>query len=161
MLNAQEIRMRAAVNNRYAKGYVLFLVVAGVGLIFLGVHLGQGMQAFLAGAERTGGEVVRVESVRRDDGDGGSSYTYYPFVAFSGAGGEHLEFRDKVGSNPAIYKRGDKVDVLFDPANPEDAIIDRGFWNWTAAAGSFAGGILSLLWSMRLLGGIGKRRGRI
>lgn len=104
--------------------------------------------------------MVRVESVRRDDGDGGSSYTYYPFVAFSGTtGGEHLEFRDKVGGNPAIYKRGDKVDVLFDPANPEDAIIDRRFWNW--AVGSLAGGTLSLLWSMKLLSGIRKRRGRI
>jgi hypothetical protein len=42
-----------------------------------------------------------------------------------------VEFKDNVGTDPPSYRAGDKVTVLYLPANPQkDVIIDRGIWNW-------------------------------
>lgn len=156
VLTAQEVRDRVRVYDRYARIYMLVMGVTAAGLIYLGIHLGQGMQSFLARAAQAPGEVVRLESSRDNEGD----TTYYPHVAFTTAGGGQFEFRDSVGSNPAMYRTGDRVDVLYDPANPRQAIIDRGFWNWAASGGSFAGG-LALLWGCLRLSLGARNRGRL
>ena len=100
------------------------LVLAGVALLFLGVHLHQKNAAFLARAVRAPGVVV--EMATNHSSDGGS--TYAPVVEFEHEGRKYT-FKDSISSNPPSYRRGEAVGVLYDPDQPRDARIDRGRWN--------------------------------
>jgi hypothetical protein len=63
----------------------------------------------------TTGTVVDLES----GGKGG----YFPVVTFS-TGGKSYRFRSYQGSNPAPYAIGETVPTLYDPTEPDHAIID-------------------------------------
>jgi hypothetical protein len=52
-----------------------------------------------------------------------SGSTYHPGVQFVPADGPAVVFTDTVGGNPAGYKPGDTVDVVYPPGNPSDARI--------------------------------------
>jgi hypothetical protein len=84
---------------------------------------------------------------------------YYPLVRFSTENGAMIRFRDNSGSNPPAYHRGEKVTVKYRAARPDDAMIDRGAWNWlppllTLAIGAFLSAFgatqLAARWGARL-----------
>ncbi len=62
------------------------------------------------------------------------------------------------GSNHPIDERGEIVGVIYDPADLERAIIDRGIWNWAIPGGSGLFGALILVASLRGLVGAYRRR---
>ncbi len=99
------------------------LVLVGAGLLFLALHLHRTTRSFLATAVPAPGRVV--ELVANDSSD---SVTYAPLVEFE-AGGQAQRFKDSISSDPPSYRTGDVVQVLYDPANPRKARIDRGIWN--------------------------------
>ena len=107
-------------SNRLA---IPFLVLAGVGLIFLGAHLYRRTEVFLEKAVRGTGVVVALAANHSSNG-----VTWAPVVEFEHEGRRH-RFKDSVSSNPASHGKGDVVDVLYDPSRPADARIDRGRWN--------------------------------
>jgi Protein of unknown function (DUF3592) len=106
--------------NRFA---VPLFLLAGPGLLFLGYHLGRNTEAFLERALHTRGRVVQMVGSHSSN-----STTYAPVVEFTASGREYT-FKDSVSSNPPSHRVGDVVDVLYDPAHPADARIDRGIWN--------------------------------
>jgi hypothetical protein len=81
-------------------------------------------RAFVAGAERSDGEIVEVEYGRRP---GDSTGMYRPVFQFTTKDGRTIRVPSKVRSSSASYRRGDKVVVLYDPGAPENAAI-QGFW---------------------------------
>jgi len=100
------------------------LVLAGVGLLFLGVHLHKKTGEFLAKAVRAPGVVVEMATNHSSDG----ADTYAPVVDFEHQGRKYT-FKDTISSNPPSFRRGEAVGVLYDPDQPRDARIDRGRWN--------------------------------
>ncbi|HEX5280997.1 MAG TPA: DUF3592 domain-containing protein [Micropepsaceae bacterium] len=80
---------------------------------------------------RAPGEVVRL--VESDSG-GSGGYTYYPVVRFHTADNRTVEFKDSIGSNPPTRRPGDAATVLYLPAMPFKAMIDRGFLNFVIPA---------------------------
>ncbi|MDW8215287.1 MAG: DUF3592 domain-containing protein [Roseiflexaceae bacterium] len=75
---------------------------------------------YMATASRTRGTVVDHVRERRS---GNQTYSY-PIVEFTVPGsGQVIRFKDKAGSSPARYQEGDVVQVLYNPANPQDAAI--------------------------------------
>ena len=80
--------------------------------------------------ERTPGRVVRTETA-----EGSETDSYYTVVKFKDAQGKAFEVRDTIGSSSALDKRGDELDVLYDPAEPAQALLDRGFWSWLLPGG--------------------------
>jgi hypothetical protein len=117
-LRASFVKQRQA--NRFAAPVLL---LAGPGLLFLGWHLERRTEAFLERAVHAPGRVVRMVDSRSRN-----STTYAPIVAFE-ADGRKFTFKDSVSSNPPSHRVGDAVEVLYDPADPADARIDRGVWN--------------------------------
>ncbi len=116
-------------------------VLITMGMIVGGAYLYNSQNEFQAGALMAQGEVVRL--ISKNDSDG---TIYYPLVAFETAAGQRIEFKDKVGSQPPSHSRGDIVRVLYQPASPRNAIIDRGWLNQLPGAGLLlAGGLLFLL----------------
>jgi hypothetical protein len=102
---------------------VPILLLGGVGLVFLGAHLYRKTGMFLDRALAAPGVVV--EMARNDSTH---SNTSAPVVEFEHEG-KKFRFKDSIGSDPPAYRRGDRVGVLYDPADPRNARIDRGRWN--------------------------------
>jgi len=113
------------------------LVAAGITVFALGAHLGRTTYLLLSAGERAHGTVLFCELVRTLHGS-----SYYPVVQFSTRKGLAVQFRDKMGSNPAAYQEGQAVDVLYFPGRPEgSATIDHGVLNWLAPGILCVGGV--------------------
>lgn len=72
---------------------------------------------------------------------------YLPVITFR-AGDRLVRFQEWKGSNSRVAV-GTPVPVLFDPADPSIAMLDRGLWNWLPWAPCFAIGLLLLLASLK------------
>jgi len=81
----------------------------------------------IAAATRADGVVI--DLIASHDSE---SETYHPRVRFVTANGEVVEFTGSVGSDPPGFDIGERVAVLYDPANPNDARIDAFFQLWFA-----------------------------
>jgi hypothetical protein len=118
------------------------LMLAGLGVIALGVHLGRNTYLLQSAGERTQGSVLFLELKTNLHGS-----TYYPVVQFTTTEGTTVQFRDVMGSNPPAYREGEPVNVLYFRNLPErTATIDRGMLDWLAPGvlcvmGSFLAGI--------------------
>jgi hypothetical protein len=85
----------------------------------------------MAGAEHATGTVIDLSEDSTSDGT-----VYYPVVRFTTAEGRTVEFRSSTGSSspPDV---GDRVEVLYDSDDPQDAKLSSFFdlWLWTIALG--------------------------
>jgi len=105
----------------------IFLLV-GLVLLTSSAWLFQRTAAFDAIAVETSGTVVNLTASkeRRRDRDGAirRSVHYRPVVEFIDSQGRKQTLESSHGSNPPAYKRGETVAILYDPDNPEFAVID-------------------------------------
>lgn len=138
LLTQAEIEQRLAAQNRVLRISAPITILIGIWLLWAGGYFYNDMSARLAHGLRTEGTVVRV--VGRSGSD--NNTTYYAMVGYQTEQGKNIEFRDNVGSSSALYKRGDIVTVLYNPAQPDKAIIDRKMWNWVLSLSLFLGGVL-------------------
>jgi hypothetical protein len=156
LLTVEEIIERL---EAYDKSMMVGLPIGGLIAIAMmagGVYLWNDMADKAANGLRAEGQIVRIESVSSDEG-----YSYYGVAAFKTEYGERIEFRDNVGSSSALFKRGDSVDILYDPEKPHKAIIDRGLWNWAPGVGLVLLGLLALWSTARTFFNIRARRRRL
>jgi uncharacterized membrane protein len=109
-----------------------------VGVFFFGgiaMTIGGGIFAknryeFLQTAKTVSGVIVGFER-KTTTSDGKTSTSYYPVVEFKLPGtSETIKFENESGSSHPSYSRGDSVEVLYAPDDPNDAIIDAGLMNW-------------------------------
>ncbi|MCC7305775.1 MAG: DUF3592 domain-containing protein [Alphaproteobacteria bacterium] len=159
LLTQQEIRERLQLQAAQSGWGVLVLLLVGTALLALGTHLGQGMRDLAAKGVIAEGEVIRIETERSNSSDG-PSVTYRAVAAFQTQTGERREFRDSFGSNPAMYSAGDKVKVLYDPADPGGSMIDRGLWNWLPSGICLLAGALLLLAALQSYTAMAQRSNR-
>lgn len=120
------------------KKYQWFVYVfLGVGSIMLvgALFAWNSTRAFIARAQSTTGKVIELREVR--DKDGGSS-TWKPVVHYATAEGQEVTFSSSFSSNPAPYRVGDMVEVLYLRDDPDDARI-RGFGSLWGGATFLAG----------------------
>jgi hypothetical protein len=117
---------------------VIFVPVGIVMLLIAGWMLARDPLFSGAGAEATG-TVVDLE--RAATGNGKASY--YPVVTYRDAAGAEHRFTGTLGSNPPAYRRGEEVAVRYDPAAPEEAVIDS--WSARALGPGLTGGMGALL----------------
>jgi hypothetical protein len=134
--------------NRFA---IPILLIAGAGLLCLGIHLHNTTAVFLEKA--VSGPGVVVEQVASHSSD---STTYAPVVEFEHEGRTY-RFKDSVGSSPPSYRTGDAVGVLYDPSRPDNARIDRGRWNKAMPILVASAGALSCLLGIWIIVGRRKR----
>ncbi|SEA43109.1 DUF3592 domain-containing protein [Microbulbifer marinus] len=98
-------------------------------------------RAMLDSADRVQGEVI---DMARSPG----STTYAPHVRFTARSGAEYEFTSSTSSNPPEFSSGDIVEVLYDPASPEDAIINSFMQLWFGAL--LLGGMGTIFFSIGL-----------
>jgi hypothetical protein len=91
---------------------IVFSFWLGLGLLVLGLtlYLWSDTKSFLAKAVPTTGIVLDLEA--QDNGE-----SFVPIVGFQTLTGQKLEYHSSVSIGPPAYRVGDKVTVLYDPAN--------------------------------------------
>lgn len=118
----------------------IFVPVGAVMLLIAGWMLSRDPLFSGAGAEAVG---TVVDLQRATTGNGKASY--YPVVTYRDADGTEHRFTGTLGSNPPGYRRGETVAVRYDPAAPEEAVIDS--WSARALGPGLTGGMgVLLLW---------------
>lgn len=117
---------------------VIFVPVGVVMLLIAGWMLSRDPLFSRAGAEAVG---TVVDLQRAATGNGKASY--YPVVIYRDAQGAEHRFTGTIGSNPPDYARGEEVAVHYDPAAPEEAVIDS--WSARILGPGLTGGMGALL----------------
>ncbi|MEU8268354.1 DUF3592 domain-containing protein [Sphaerisporangium sp. NPDC049002] len=88
-------------------------------------------------ARRGRGQVVRLRAVRT----GGSgrerrhSAVYHPVLRFTTDDGELVEAESPVGGDPPPARPGDRVPIIYDPADPAQVRIDTALGGGTLLVG--------------------------
>jgi hypothetical protein len=113
--------------NVFALVAVLGLLL-GLSLVILSVVIQVKQYIFRGRARRARGEVVEI--VEASSGPG--RRLKYPVVEFETERGRTVEFESSVGSNPSLYRVGQRVSVLYDPDEPQKATIDSFLSRWLA-----------------------------
>jgi hypothetical protein len=117
-------------------------------LVFLGLGYFMGYAHFhlIRQGVRAPGRIIgyKQESFRTTSGNSSTTTNgYMPIVEFH-TNDRFVQFQDWLGT----YIAGSNnvpVIVLYDPANPTQAMIDRPVWNWIPWAPTFAVGFFLLL----------------
>ncbi|MGH1404559.1 MAG: DUF3592 domain-containing protein [Alphaproteobacteria bacterium] len=155
-LSKAEIMARLRVRYKRAPIFIAVFGLIAVGLLGGSYYAGISMWDRLQNGKESIGEVVRIRSEYNNSSEG-SSYTYYSVIQFIETD-RNIEFEDNVGASHALHDVGEKVSVLYYPYDPDDAIIDRGVFNWGLSGGLLLGALL-FLWAamfhiraMRFLG---------
>lgn len=128
LLEIPEIKERLRYVAKNARIACFIFVFIGIGLGGGAYYTGLDMVAKVQGWDSVQGKVVDFRS-RYNSSSDGSGNTYYSVVEYKESG-QKIRFEDSVGSSHRLHKRGAQVDVLYDPRNPDAAIIDRGVFNW-------------------------------
>lgn len=103
--------------------YVFSLV--GLGMLVAAFFWYSSSATFLEKAITTEGTVIDLVVNRSSD-----SRTYSPVIEFLDQKGKSIEFESRTGSNPPDYSRGERVEVLYVPAEPRQAKINGFFSLW-------------------------------
>jgi hypothetical protein len=105
---------------------VHFILVFG--LIFGGLYWAYSTSEFERQAHKTIGTITSMKKSTSHT-EGRVSYTYAPVVSYN-IDGKKYTHTSKVSSSNPTHKTGETLTVLYDPQNPEDALIERGLWNY-------------------------------
>ncbi|SCX68957.1 DUF3592 domain-containing protein [Variovorax sp. EL159] len=125
----------------------------GIALLALcGVLLYQRV-AFIASAQRVQGQVTDLQHVRstnKNNTDG----TWRPVVQFRLPSGAIIDFTTSSSSGSPGYEIGEKVDVFYQPSNPNNALLNDLFelWGGAAIAGVIGAVFLGFAWLLRKIG---------
>lgn len=132
--------------------YVFTLV--GIGMLVGAFLIYKSTNSFLAQATKAEGTVVDLVQSKSSN-----STTYRPVVHFINQDGQKIEFMSTAGSNPPSYSKGQKVEVLYRPTEPQNAKINGFFslWGGSAILGGL-GGVFFLIGSGIILASLLKSR---
>lgn len=92
----------------------------GILLVALGVFFYVRTKDFVSRSQETKGTVTNL--TYESDSEGGGYYTVFQFTTLTG---QMIEAAGSVRSNPPSHKLGEVIDVLYDPAKPNDARIKK------------------------------------
>src|SRR4051794_40986733 len=103
-------------------------IFAGVGLVMLSIsgYLFYQEKQFLQHAQVGNGIVTALQQSTSSKG----SVTYYPVVVYRTSNGKEMEFSSSFSSNPPSYEIGEKVEVYYEPNQPQSAEIKGFFTQW-------------------------------
>jgi len=99
----------------------LIFGLAGLAFVIAGTWIVVNARRFRRRAVRVPGRIVGLSMAS----GGGSSALYHPVVAFTTLDGTPVEAKSVFSSHPPVGSVGEAVYVLYDPADPRKARVDR------------------------------------
>jgi hypothetical protein len=126
------------------------LLIVGLGLLILGWQAFTNTSQRMRNTVATQGTVVEIKS-RLVNTNSGQRTFFYPIVEFRTASGETVQFESEAGGNPSAYQIGDRVEVMYNPGQPQTAFINS--WELWLPATLFlgTGGLLLIVSGIALL----------
>ena len=124
-------------------GVIFFLI--GAGLLVGDFYMIKSTTAFLSDSEKIEGVVTNIISSRSSDGD----IMYSPEVTFTDASNKNVTFKSNISSTVAGYTVGEKVPVIYNKSNSQNAKINTFFQLWFGVI------IMSILGVIFFLVGLG------
>jgi uncharacterized protein DUF3592 len=123
--------------------------LAGAVLLMVGSYSGHAHFHLIQQGIRAPGSIVgfKQKNLGNSSARRSSTLTFMPIVEFQ-AGEQAVRFEDWLGSSSASTLRN-RVTVLYDPARPSAAMIDRPVWNWIPWAPIGAVGVFLILVAIR------------
>ena len=97
--------------------------LAGVGALVCSGVTAVDSHQIVGGGVTAEGEVVALKRERSSRGGG----AYYPVFRFTAQDGQEYRVRHNQGSNPPAWTKGEKVELIYLPDNPEKAVPNT-FW---------------------------------
>ncbi|SDD48110.1 Protein of unknown function [Mucilaginibacter pineti] len=107
----------------------LILLTGGAFLAVLGAGKFNERRKLIKTGVKVNGVVFRIEESTDDETN---SSMYYPVIRYLTEDKEWITETYKLGSRPSVYKEGDSVSVIYDPANYKHFIIDNTFTKFLA-----------------------------
>jgi hypothetical protein len=144
-LTADELKARIRYWDKIMRLWMPVYIAIAAGMIYGGYYWSQNYDEFAARALAAQGQISGFETKTGTEG----GITYSAKVRFKDQNQKSYSFTDKVSSSHPSLKTGDRVKVLYDPAAPSDAIIDRGFLNKLPMAALMGAGVLFLYYALR------------
>lgn len=121
------VEKASGVANRMQIGcWTIFFNLFFAGFCLWGVYAGYTSWKLDSEGEMTTGIVVKLEE--SNDSEGGCC-VYSPVVEFD-ANGQTYSFEGDNASDPPAYKVGEEVNVIYDPADPDTAQINKWSERW-------------------------------
>ena len=102
------------------------LIVIGATLAGVSYYFYTSTTKFLETANTTDGTVIKL----LQETDEKNSTTYRPVFEFTDESGKDHVIESGTSSNPPAFKKGETVEILYDPSSPEDAKINSFFSLW-------------------------------
>ncbi len=105
----------------------LLLLAGGAFLTVLGIGKIADVRKLYKTGLRETGTVVAIEEVisRPSNIDHHPMIMYHPLIKYMASDSEWMTVRYDVGTNPSVYKEGDTVKIIYDPADYKHIIIDN------------------------------------
>ena len=133
----------------------------GVLWIAVGAFFSVETKHFVSKSRKATGTVVGLKKIwtsSTSKSTTGRRPVYRPVIEFQTAEGRRIQFTSSHGSNPPTYRKGDRVEVLYDPKNPQESrllsfgslwlfpvmsigigsllvLIGLGIWMWQRGSG--------------------------
>ncbi len=135
------IRSLMAIRGAFA---ALIALIVGAGLLFAGNYIRQSTAKEIQLLRSAQGVVVDIETVRSKRSN---SDSYKVVIEYRPENSDPVQFRPGFsGAQSLLPKKGDTVEVLYDPANPEAARLNSFLDLWMAPTILMGmGGIFALL----------------
>jgi Protein of unknown function (DUF3592) len=124
------------------------LILVGAVMVGIGVKALLDGRRFNATAVEARGIVVEVANVREYDSDLERDVTRpYPVVEFVTAREQVVRYQPPVDSNPPDYRLGGPLTVLYDPADPQHAVLDTWDDVWKMGVVFVSAGLLLMVFN--------------
>ncbi len=139
---ASQVRTESAFNlqkkgNKYAAA--VFLILFGLAFTVLGVYVTVDKINFVGKSL-----VANATVISNTPEQSGKSVDYYPVFQFvNGKTGENVTAVGVVGNGPGpAYSVGQKVEILYDPKNPQVGVTANSFWDlWMPSIAFLSAGV--------------------
>ncbi|MGB8261715.1 MAG: DUF3592 domain-containing protein [Terracidiphilus sp.] len=110
----------------------IVMLLVGTAMLAVAGFQAWRISRFVERSEFAQGTVTALEPVSKaGNRDADRNVTYAPVFTFSTKDGKTVSVLSRTSSNPPAFHLGDRVTVLYDPANPEEARIDRLWQLWS------------------------------
>jgi len=123
-------------------GYVvmgLFFMFTSIVLFAAGIYLYKTRINEAATFTKTTGTVIELKEVK---GNVDVGTTYKPILKYQDKNGREFIYTSANSSDPPAYDVGEKVDMFYNEANPEEAFIDSVWEKWTGTIALFICGVV-------------------
>jgi hypothetical protein len=121
---------RVVVVRRSARAQTPLALILGLLLVAFSVFLLRNDGPLLLAGTRTQGQLMSYQQAASKSG----RYVLHPWVRFKDAANQEHQFLDAVRASGRLSPNGGPIGVIYDPAQPQHAIVDRGLWKESVLA---------------------------